>query len=313
MIVLIRWDGVRSAVYFMVLAFGTRDMQLSGIHRLQLTVNALLVTGLLGVFGAVAGGVVLESETLFGVLFTLGWIAVGVGLVLSFAVDRVRCPNCGRPFTRPDCRNSLCATLRRLKRTGPAFTVTMDGRYRTPRGNQSRRRTMTVMQYRGKWRKLRWQNRTSHGRRPCVRLELESLWSRPRYRRRSRNIAMNWFKRKLTPSRPPQTFTPARIDFVGEQSGPVEDEIKARFREILVATPAVQSAYLARLSYGESPGYSVAVCIRSSVGVDERLEKRLAQIFIEMFRRDERLDTLFMREDQEAELRKVCRAFYERG
>lgn len=82
-------------------------MQLPGIRRLHFTVNLLLVTGLLGVFGAVAGGVVLESETLFGILFTLGWIAIGVCLVLSFVVDRVRCPNCGQPFNRPDYRNWL--------------------------------------------------------------------------------------------------------------------------------------------------------------------------------------------------------------
>lgn len=124
---------------------------------------------------------------------------------------------------------------------------------------------------------------------------------------------MSWFRRKLKLSRSPQTFTPPRIDFVGEQSGPVEDEIKARFREVLAATPTVQSAYLARLSYGDWSSYSVGLCIRSSVGVDKRLGKRLGQIFTEMFRRDEHLDTLFMGEDQEAELKKVCAAFYERG
>ena len=80
-------------------------MQLRGIRRLHLTINALLMTGLLAVFGAVAGGVFLESETLFGVFFAFGWIAIGACLLLSFAVDRVRCPNCGRQFNRPDYRN----------------------------------------------------------------------------------------------------------------------------------------------------------------------------------------------------------------
>ena len=124
---------------------------------------------------------------------------------------------------------------------------------------------------------------------------------------------MNWFKRKLNPSKPPEVFTPPRIVFVGEQSGAVEDDLKTRFGEILTSTPAVQSAYLARLSYGEASDYSVGLCIRSSVGIDQGLQKRLAQVFAEIFREEEHLDILFMREDQEAELKKVCRPFYERG
>jgi hypothetical protein len=116
----------------------------------------------------------------------------------------------------------------------------------------------------------------------------------------------------LKPSRRPEIFEPQRIVFVGERTGPVEDSLKTQFREIFSRTPTVQSAYLARLSYGESSGESVGLCIRSSGGVDEPLEKQLAQIFAEDFRAGEHLDILFMRDDQEAELRKVCRAFYQK-
>jgi SseB protein C-terminal domain len=124
---------------------------------------------------------------------------------------------------------------------------------------------------------------------------------------------MSWFKRTAKPSRPPEVIEPQRIDFVGEQAGSVEDGLEIRFREVFAATPTVQSAYLARLSYGEASGHSVGLCIRSSVGIDQRLQKRLAQIFAEVFRADEHLDILFIREDQEAALRKVCKTFYERG
>ena len=80
-------------------------MKLSAIRRLNLTVNTLLVMGLVMVFLGVAVGVGFDSEALFGILFTLGWIAVGVCLLLGFVVDRVRCPNCGKPFNRPEYRN----------------------------------------------------------------------------------------------------------------------------------------------------------------------------------------------------------------
>ena len=124
---------------------------------------------------------------------------------------------------------------------------------------------------------------------------------------------MNWFKRKAKPSRPPEVLEPQRIDFVGEQDGPVENDLKSRFRQVFTSTPTVQSAYLARLSYGDQSNFSVGLCIRSSIGADQQLRKRLAEIFAEIFRADEHLDILFLREDQEIELRKVCKTFYEQG
>jgi hypothetical protein len=122
---------------------------------------------------------------------------------------------------------------------------------------------------------------------------------------------MSIFSRHLKPSRPPETITPRRIQFVGEQAGPVEDDIKAKFREVLADTPTVRSAYLARLSYGEPTGYSVGLCIRSSGGLDHSLQKRLVQIFTDTFSCDQHLDILFIREDQEQELQRVCRPFYD--
>jgi len=123
---------------------------------------------------------------------------------------------------------------------------------------------------------------------------------------------MSFFSRKSAPPRPPETFTPPKIRFVGEQSGPVEDKLKMKFCEVLTQSQTVQSAYLARLSYGESPEYSVGLCIRSTVGIDQTLQKRLGQVFTETFRSDEHLDILFIRDEQDQELRKVCKAFYER-
>src|ERR1035437_311446 len=122
---------------------------------------------------------------------------------------------------------------------------------------------------------------------------------------------MSIFSRHLKPSRPPETITPPRIQFVGEQAGPVEDDIKAKFREVLASTSTVRSAFLARISYGEPTGYSVGLCIRSSVGLDHSLQKRLAEVFTDTFSRDQHLDILFIREDQEQELQRVCRPFYE--
>jgi hypothetical protein len=125
--------------------------------------------------------------------------------------------------------------------------------------------------------------------------------------------AMSWFKRENKGTRRTEVFDRQRIDFIGEQSGTVEDELKARLREIFDATPSVRSAYLARLSYGEPTGYSVGLCIRCSTGVDQKLQQQLGEVFAKTFRSNQYLDILFIREDQELVLKNVCKAFFERN
>jgi hypothetical protein len=106
------------------------------------------------------------------------------------------------------------------------------------------------------------------------------------------------------------SFIPEPVDFVGQQAGPVEDELKSAFVQVIAATPTVQSAYLARIYRGSTP--SVAVCIRSTIGMDDKVEDRLSQIFRSRFRGDQRLDFLFLMEEEEMRLREVCPPFYER-
>jgi hypothetical protein len=105
---------------------------------------------------------------------------------------------------------------------------------------------------------------------------------------------------------------PEPVDFVGPQLGYAEDALKAAFREVLAVTPTVQSAYLARIYRGNAPKQSVAVCIRSSIGVDHKLEERLSEIFKSRFRPDQQLDFLFLLEEEEFRLREVCPPFYQR-
>jgi hypothetical protein len=112
-------------------------------------------------------------------------------------------------------------------------------------------------------------------------------------------------------TKPPENFIAPKIVFVGEQSGPVEDTLKAKFSESFAQIPAVQSAYLARLSYDETQGYSVGLCIHSNAGIDQDLQEQLGKVFAKVFSSDQYLDILFIQADQELQLRKVCRAFYE--
>jgi hypothetical protein len=113
-------------------------------------------------------------------------------------------------------------------------------------------------------------------------------------------------------ARLPNSFLPEPVDFVGQQAGPAEDELKSAFLQVLAETPTVQSAYLARVYRGKAPKHSVALCIRSSIGMDDKVEDRLSAIFRLRFRRDQCLDFLFLLEEEERKLREVCPPFYER-
>jgi len=121
---------------------------------------------------------------------------------------------------------------------------------------------------------------------------------------------MSSFKRK--DSRPAQEVTPPVINFVGEQDGSPERDLKARFIKLFREEAAVQRTYLARTDYGDATGVNVALCVKSSAGEDMSLVSRVSAIFGEMFGSHEHLDVLFIRDDQEQQLRVVCTPFYER-
>jgi len=123
---------------------------------------------------------------------------------------------------------------------------------------------------------------------------------------------MSWVPWAKVDQRSPNTFVPEPIDFIGPQSGPGEEALKADFRQVLVMTPTVQSAYLARVYRGNESFPTVALCIRSSIGVDDKTEERLSTLFRSRFRQDQRLDFLFLLEEEEERLRAVCPPFYER-
>ena len=119
-----------------------------------------------------------------------------------------------------------------------------------------------------------------------------------------------WPRKKDGPA--PYSFLPEPVDFLGQQAGPVEDELTTAFLPVIAATPTVQSAYLARIYRSKATKPSVALCIRSTIGEDVKVEDRLAAIFKSRFRDDQSLDFLFLLEEEENRLRSVCPPFYER-
>ena len=101
-----------------------------------------------------------------------------------------------------------------------------------------------------------------------------------------------------------------RVEFIGEQNGHSEQEVKARWKTILNRHPEVQRAYLALAAYDHRENYQPVLCIPSMAEQDVRLVDELAEPFKDIFARDCALDIVFLTAEKEEEVRKVCRAFH---
>lgn len=121
-------------------------------------------------------------------------------------------------------------------------------------------------------------------------------------------LRMGWFKDRQ--AKKPQKLTRVMTKFIGEQDGPSERELKAGFVELFRQEPTVERAYLALADHDDGTGIHVTLAIKSSRGEDSSLIRKLIEIFSEMFSSHEHLDMIFIREDQERQLRDVCAPFY---
>lgn len=110
---------------------------------------------------------------------------------------------------------------------------------------------------------------------------------------------------------PIEVHVQPEISFVGEQDGPVEQDIKSLWIPLLAQRPSVQRAYLAIVRYGHEATGQVALCISNTKSDDRALIDDLAGAFREKFNKNAALDIMFLRPEHETRIRKVCRPFYE--
>ena len=99
--------------------------------------------------------------------------------------------------------------------------------------------------------------------------------------------------------------------FCGEQDGVPEGELKERLVEFFRRDRSITKAYLAIIAFNEPLVYGVALCLRTSFGCDVGMVDKISSIFASMFGRDEHLDIVFLDDEQERTLTKVCRPFFE--
>ena len=107
-------------------------------------------------------------------------------------------------------------------------------------------------------------------------------------------------------------FATPDITFLGEQDGPAERRLKEALGVVLGLDRSVIRAYLARVLYdGKASG--VMLALLTDDGEDsEKLVAQAGKAFAALFNTKENLDVIFLCEQKDAEISKVCPPFYAR-
>jgi len=101
-----------------------------------------------------------------------------------------------------------------------------------------------------------------------------------------------------------------KAEFLGEQTGSVEDTLKRDLILEFATRPDIRRAYLARVAFEGQSEPAMALCIVSRRPNDQAVVGRVGEIARRRFTKDAVLDVLFVTAEQDAELSRVCRAFY---
>ena len=101
-----------------------------------------------------------------------------------------------------------------------------------------------------------------------------------------------------------------RVEFLGEQDGQSERELKELLAAEFARRSTVERAYLARLGFAPDAPPSVGLCLVSTSRDDIELVTACAKIFRDLFNSAMALDIVFISAEQEADLARVCAAFY---
>ena len=111
--------------------------------------------------------------------------------------------------------------------------------------------------------------------------------------------------------REPVKFHRSEVRFIAEQEGEIEQEFKRKLIDFFEDHQSVTKAYLAVVDYGTPATFTVALCLRTSSGSEQSLVKSIGNVFSSIFSSAEHLDILFLDDDQEMRLMRVCRPFYQ--
>lgn len=109
--------------------------------------------------------------------------------------------------------------------------------------------------------------------------------------------------------RRPEKRREARVEFLGEQDGPPERRLKELLAAQLRQFPGVCRAYLARVGFAPSAAVSVALCLTPASSEAATVVDAVGAIVVANVPANVALDIIFVDEEEEDDLKRVCRPF----
>jgi hypothetical protein len=107
-------------------------------------------------------------------------------------------------------------------------------------------------------------------------------------------------------------FATPDITFLGEQDGPAERRLKEALAVVLGLDGSVTRAYLARVRHdGNTSGVMLAL-LTDDEQDSAKLVAQAGKIFAALFNTKAHLDIIFLSDAKDADIRKVCRPFFDR-
>ncbi len=109
------------------------------------------------------------------------------------------------------------------------------------------------------------------------------------------------------------SLSAADITFLGEQDGPAEQRLKEALAVLLGLGASVTRAYLARVVYdGKTSGVMLGLLADDGKDCD-KLAGQIGKTVTALFNTSADLDIVFLNNERDAEIRKACPPFYDRG
>lgn len=108
-----------------------------------------------------------------------------------------------------------------------------------------------------------------------------------------------------------QQFSTSRITFIGEQDGAYERRLKEAISVLLDLNATVTRAYLVRVSYddGSTPSVLLGLLTHDRKASGE-LALQMDRAFGALFNTEAHLDVVFLDDERDCQIRKICRPFY---
>jgi hypothetical protein len=111
------------------------------------------------------------------------------------------------------------------------------------------------------------------------------------------------------PGRPFDILHMPSVEFIAEQKGSFENQIKDSLVPVLKMHSQIHRAYLVAVRYAEG-NTGVALCIESETGASEQIVKDVANTFRKNAGPNVVLDIIFLTDEQRPRVRNLAQAFY---